>query len=54
MISTKIRRIAIGLVMSIAALAVNAQISELVNRSYDPKGDSVFFVKTHRYFDQIR
>ena len=33
---------------------MNAQISELVNRSYDPKGDSVFFVKTHRYFDQIR
>lgn len=40
--------------MSIAALAVSAQNSELVNRSYDPRGDSVFFVKTHQYFDQIR
>ena len=31
-----------------------AQNSELVNVSYDPKGDSIFFEKMHRYFDQIR
>lgn len=31
-----------------------AQNSELVNVSYDPKGDSIFFEKMHRYFAQIR
>jgi NTE family protein len=40
--------------MSIATLTVSAQNSELVNRSYDPKADSVFFVKMHQYFDKIR
>jgi len=31
-----------------------AQNSELVNVSYDPKGDSIFFEKMHKYFAQIR
>jgi NTE family protein len=51
---TKILRIAICLAMTVATLAVSGQNSELVNRSYDPQSDSVFFVKTHQYFEKIR
>jgi len=34
--------------------ALSAQNSKLVNISYDPQGDSIFFAKMHRYMAEIR
>ena len=48
------RRIVLCLLLVIVSFAARSQNSELVNVSYDPKGDSIFFVKTHRYFEKIR
>ena len=48
------RRIVLCLLLVIVSFAARSQNSELVNVSYDPKGDSVFFVKTHHYFEKIR
>ena len=34
--------------------ALSAQNSKLVNISYDPQGDSIFFAKMHKYMAEIR
>lgn len=48
------RRTTLLTILAFVVCGAFAQNSELVNVSYDPKGDSIFFEKTHRYFDHIR
>ena len=48
------RRAIISTTLVLVVCGAFAQNSELVNVSYDPKGDSIFFEKMHKYFTEIR
>ena len=54
MINRNIRNILTALLVVLVGGGTFAQTSELVNPSYDLKGDSIFFSKMHQRFAQIR
>lgn len=53
-LSHRFHRATLLLTLILIACGAFAQNSELVNVSYDPKGDSIFFEKMHKYFTEIR
>ena len=54
MMNRIIRNILTALLVVLVGGGTFAQTSELVNPSYDLKGDSIFFSKMHQRFAQIR
>ena len=51
---TQMNRVLLCLLLMVAAFGLKAQTDKLVNISYDPKGDSVFFAKMQDYMAHIR
>ena len=50
----RIARTLLCLILCLVACVAQGQNENLVNTSYDPQGDSIFFAKMHQRFAQIR
>ena len=50
----RFKRVLLGLLLVFAAIGLNAQDNGLVNISFDPEADSVYFAKVRSYLNEIR